>query len=70
MFDVQNPESWKYSNTDLEAQIEQTESQIALLTQLTGISFSQHTVTTVSEGKLCDQCFYMGIFQSAVTPQV
>ncbi|XP_051874867.1 centromere protein P [Pristis pectinata] len=49
-FSVQNPESWKCSTTDLEAQVEQAKSQIALLAQLTGIDFIKHTMTTVSEG--------------------
>ncbi|XP_059800614.1 centromere protein P isoform X2 [Hypanus sabinus] len=47
---VQNPESWKCSMTDLEAQVEQAKSQAALLIQLTGIEFSQHTMKMVSEG--------------------
>ncbi|XP_078270152.1 centromere protein P [Rhinoraja longicauda] len=65
MFGVQNPEPWKLSTTDLEAQIEQTESQIALLTQLTGIGFNQHTVTTVSEGnKKTKQCRLSGCSHS------
>ncbi|XP_048448651.1 centromere protein P-like, partial [Rhincodon typus] len=49
-FSVQNSESWKCSNTDLEAQIEQAESQIALLTQLTGIGFTKCIMTTMGKG--------------------
>ncbi|XP_067854723.1 centromere protein P [Heptranchias perlo] len=48
-FNVQNPESWKCSSTDLEAQLEQAESQIAFLSQLTGIGFSHCTITTVGK---------------------
>ncbi|XP_072137097.1 centromere protein P [Mobula birostris] len=47
---VQNPESWKCSTTDLEAQVEQAKSQAALLIQLTGIEFRQHTMKIVGEG--------------------
>ncbi|XP_069793360.1 centromere protein P isoform X3 [Narcine bancroftii] len=47
---MQNLESWKYSTADLETQVEQAKSQIALLTQLTGIGFGQYNMTTVSEG--------------------
>ncbi|XP_043564567.1 centromere protein P-like [Chiloscyllium plagiosum] len=49
-FNVRNHESWKCSNTDLEAQIDQAESQIALLTQLTGIGFTKCIMTTVGKG--------------------
>ncbi|XP_060691481.1 centromere protein P [Hemiscyllium ocellatum] len=49
-FSVRNHESWKCSNTDLEAQIDQAESQIALLTQLTGIAFTKCVMTTVGKG--------------------
>ncbi|XP_078399498.1 centromere protein P isoform X1 [Cetorhinus maximus] len=49
-FSLQNPQSWKCSRTDLEAQLEQAESQIALLTQLTGIGFTKCTMTTVGTG--------------------
>ncbi|GCB70442.1 hypothetical protein scyTo_0001284, partial [Scyliorhinus torazame] len=49
-FSMQNPQSWKCSYADLEAQLQQTESQIVLLTQLTGIGFTKCTVTAVDKG--------------------
>ncbi|XP_038668532.1 centromere protein P [Scyliorhinus canicula] len=47
-FSMQNPQSCSYA--DLEAQLQQTESQIVLLTQLTGIGFTKCTVTAVEKG--------------------
>uniref|UniRef100_UPI00398E9F3C centromere protein P n=1 Tax=Pristiophorus japonicus TaxID=55135 RepID=UPI00398E9F3C len=49
-FSMQSPESRKCSSTDLEEQLEQAESQIALLTQLTGIGFSKCIMTTIGKG--------------------
>ncbi|XP_078065893.1 centromere protein P isoform X2 [Mustelus asterias] len=49
-FSAQNPQSWKCSCTDLESQLEQIESQVALLTQLTGIAFTKCTTTVVGKG--------------------
>ncbi|XP_067907992.1 centromere protein P isoform X2 [Heterodontus francisci] len=63
-FSVQNSESWKCSSTDLEAQLEQAESQIALLTQLTGIGFNKCTMTTVGDGNQTKQYRLSGYSRS------